>query len=1292
MNKSKSNVWKFFTVFTVVMLVSSVFTGMILASDTDNPAFEEVAETPKGTFHLQIEPLLFRAKTSLCSDIDQIFILDCSGSMRTMDAVLPDGTTVSRLDAAKFATKNFIDLLPTGTDTRVGVVSYRSYGGAKVEQILTGDFNAAKCAVDLLTTGGTTSIGEGIEKGIDELQTHGGKNKRVFLLLTDGKANSYPPGWSPPLGWTPPPGSWTTAELYTLYQAHIALTFDLMNPTKTYTVGVGYQSAINENLLQVLASSSSGKYFFAGTTSIQEMFNDIAADICAGDIRVLILANFKRMEDIGYDSASVDNLKTKLQDLADNNPNGRGILVDLNTIASIRTAYTNWNGNEGDIAKTNELVQVIDNYIEDQKQNRYPKLKYVILVGSHEVLPMKARPDDYTFPKKHFWCPEVNEKHWAENSLPQKSGYLYNIYHAGTNGYYLTDTIYSDLSYRDGSADHELTPELCVGRLVETPTQIINVIAAYMNNNGKIPKNHFVSMASIDLLPGGTQAKDDMIASGVPTVGTLVQCAYASAFVPPLLNAKHDIVYFAGHANYNSIVTNGEAITSWWSCSSRKTNDFFAAGNDPDHGDTNELCSIDGAVIIGVGCHFGMNFGNKLYHEPDADTTYSEFPEEFAKKGVVAFVGLTGYGAVEGAECDTNKDLAAYSEKLATNVVHSLVIKGTDIGTAFHEGANDYYKELGTVEDWDRSALAISTLYGIPTYINTFTSNDVISTNSVTGYSAQKASLRNLQSDSEQVTITITNYSVNSTSGLVTIPGTTQAVSFNEPIIPVLFVEKTLPYGSAVSSIIWNETASQFTITDNDVPIAGIACSEVVIEGNFTYDGFYPVKHYTNYSILTLGGGGAKVGIAVNPVQYNSQTNQTKIWTKLVCDIQYDIPDTGISVVDLSTDKYLYYPNENVVVSIGITNSGSTRSVDLSMIMRNANTSEEIATATIGSMGLAGGTISSGTYSINLTDIPQVRGKNIEGELIVLDPNNDNVLGSDSVTFSVKQSIAQPIANANGPYSGVIEYIAVPITFDGTGSYDPDGAIVSYEWDLNDDGIFDDAFGATPTVSFTAPGLGNIHLKVTDNNGATDTDTTTLTITKHSPPPNGIHDGLLMPPEQPQCYSGTSTIQGKGYFSIDESIQDWATAIDTTEHIEGVGEFEMDSKKVLNQAANPLNFYDPNFYYKKTMQFQGNATNRLISRDKFESSGIFGGTGTRINEYFDVSMIQKDESGSIKTISAPGSGQSHRFATMDDFSGIWGIHSDWQKICQKDIVHHQMFIGNFSVQKDLTFEREINMP
>jgi hypothetical protein len=101
---------------------------------------------------------------------------------------------------------------------------------------------------------------------------------------------------------------------------------------------------------------------------------------------------------------------------------------------------------------------------------------------------------------------------------------------------------------------------------------------------------------------------------------------------------------------------------------------------------------------------------------------------------------------------------------------------------------------------------------------------------------------------------------------------------------------------------------------------------------------------------------------------------------------------------------------------------------------------------------------------------------------------------------------------------------------------------------------------------------------------------------------------------------------------------------------------------------------------------------QIPTPEQFESSAIFGGTGTRVNEFFDIPAIQKDESSSIKTISAPGRRQSYSFATMDDFSGLWSTHSEWQKICQKDIRHFQLFEGNFSVQKDLTFEREVVMP
>ncbi|CAD6492580.1 MAG: von Willebrand factor type A domain protein [Candidatus Argoarchaeum ethanivorans] len=1320
MNNLKTNILRFVMIFTVLVAALTVFAGIALADNPKSSPGEEVAEIPQGTFQLQIKDSgMFSSSygqlddgTSLCSDIDMIFILDRSGSMDTWDAVLPDGSTVSRMEAAKFATKNFIDMLPTGTGTRVGVVSYESYGYARIEQSLTSDFAAAKSAVDSITDGGGTSIGEGIKKGIDDLQAHGNTNKRVFLLLTDGKANRYPYGWSPPGGWPQPSGSWSTAELYALYEANVALTFDTTNPTKTYTVGMGYQTLINENLLQVLASESGGKYFFAGTTSIQEMFDEIAAEICVGDINVLILANFQRMKDIGYSSASVDDLKDKLQDLADNNPNGRGVLVDLDTISSIKTAYTNWNGHESDITKTNDLVQAIDNYIEDQVQNRYDnKVKYVILVGSHEVLPMKARPDDYTF------CGTASEKIWS-NGLLEKSGYLYDIYHAGTNGCYLTDTIYADLSYQDSSADHELTPELAVGRLVETPDQIISVIDTYMDNDGIIPKNNYVSLASYDYLDCGTRAKDDMIESEIPTDSSLVKCSYKSSNVPPMLNAKHDIVYFAGHGDYNSIntVTNGDNIafnkpvtvdsTYWgilspykkekavdgdansiwasttssgsetgWICvdleenwnicgirlkwlqgnpaksfaistslggstwtprgsvdtggfSSSNTYNFeiddsissgetimftghtgsgdledgidfaatssdqitfdlkiddkydltkifygpnkknppsteftlknniggkptytpgtdleyfiwydggkwhlrwtngsthtftgtiscskiehtfwlgsvaaryvraeisemdgtprnelaelevysydskFMAGNDPDNGDTSELNSIDGAVIITAGCHNGVNFGNKKYHEPDAGTDYSEFPEEFAKKGAVAYIGATGYTAITRSGCKADytwtrtlwdgdkfcwrSQPIGFNEKLATNVVHNIA-KGSTIGDAFKNGAMEYYIEQNNsylgFQDTDRRVLAIPALYGIPTYKNSRSGTGVSETIGLKeGYRIKKEESRSkfgstglqsyTSSEYETIVLNITEYYVNTTTGFVFIPGMEIVVSFNDPMLPWTHIEKTMPLGSEITNVTWDEAASESIVLDNEIPIAGIACSEVSLEGNFSYDGFYPATPYANYSVLAFGAGGSKVGVGIHPVQYNSKTSQTKIWTKMVFDVQYNIPYTGISVVDLSTDKCQYFPKENVILDISISNSGTTRAVDLNMIMRNANTCEELTTIAIGSMGLAGGTTSTGAYSIDLESIPQVKGRYIEGELVVLNPNNDNVLGSDSVTFGVSKGTLVSITDATAQS---FHTATVPIIINGMTNFGAATVTLSYD-------------------------------------------------------------------------------------------------------------------------------------------------------------------------------------------------------------------------------------------------------
>jgi N-acetylneuraminic acid mutarotase len=85
-----------------------------------------------------------------------------------------------------------------------------------------------------------------------------------------------------------------------------------------------------------------------------------------------------------------------------------------------------------------------------------------------------------------------------------------------------------------------------------------------------------------------------------------------------------------------------------------------------------------------------------------------------------------------------------------------------------------------------------------------------------------------------------------------------------------------------------------------------------------------------------------------------------------------------------------------------------------------------------------------------------------------------------------------PVADASntGPICGMVP---VEVALDPDGSYDPDGTIVLYEWDVETDSIYDysNTDGAVIYHTFTSAGEYEITLRVTDDGGATNTDSIT---------------------------------------------------------------------------------------------------------------------------------------------------------------------------------------------------------
>ncbi|MCP3938744.1 MAG: PKD domain-containing protein, partial [Actinomycetia bacterium] len=98
--------------------------------------------------------------------------------------------------------------------------------------------------------------------------------------------------------------------------------------------------------------------------------------------------------------------------------------------------------------------------------------------------------------------------------------------------------------------------------------------------------------------------------------------------------------------------------------------------------------------------------------------------------------------------------------------------------------------------------------------------------------------------------------------------------------------------------------------------------------------------------------------------------------------------------------------------------------------------------------------------------------------------------GSAAVNIADNDGANQaPTAEAGGPYAGDV---GATIALDGSASSDTDGSIVLYEWDLDNDGQYDDATGQAADFSSATAGTFTVGLRVTDDDGDTGTDTATV--------------------------------------------------------------------------------------------------------------------------------------------------------------------------------------------------------
>ncbi|MBI5056096.1 MAG: PKD domain-containing protein [Nitrospirae bacterium] len=131
--------------------------------------------------------------------------------------------------------------------------------------------------------------------------------------------------------------------------------------------------------------------------------------------------------------------------------------------------------------------------------------------------------------------------------------------------------------------------------------------------------------------------------------------------------------------------------------------------------------------------------------------------------------------------------------------------------------------------------------------------------------------------------------------------------------------------------------------------------------------------------------------------------------------------------------------------------------------------------------------------------------------LRVTDDSSPVQTDTDTATVTVASGQVAPVAVTNGPWAGLPNEV---ITFDGSASYDPNScttpgdpsctgdSIVAYEWDLDGDGLFNEANGedgmpvggSIVTRSFPEPMSHSAVLRVSDTHNATGASSDALNV------------------------------------------------------------------------------------------------------------------------------------------------------------------------------------------------------
>jgi choice-of-anchor C domain-containing protein len=558
-----------------------------------------------------------------------------------------------------------------------------------------------------------------------------------------------------------------------------------------------------------------------------------------------------------------------------------GAVVPVDTNSSVQQAYAVWNANPCSVAAANGVVTAIAGVV-DQLRTEHPTIQNLVIVGADDQIPFARIADGAT---------QSNERDYGAATFAGENNVEAD---ALSLGYYLSDDPYaSDQPLGVGSATL-YTPELAVGRLVESAPEIESALTRFVSSSGNLDATASLTTGYSFLTSGAEAVEANLAADGLNSTSAcdLISESWAESDLDTALAGNGNCAA-PGVDSVNAHFDYSRALPAYDNTKGTTSNLFTTTDvrNPP------AATSYAGRLLFSMGCHAGLTIDDaEVDSSIGATLPIDDWAKTFADSGAL-WVANTGYGYAD-------TDTVAYSAKLMSEFAANLNGSLT-IGEALSEAKQQYEAGNAILSPYDLKALMESTFYGLPMYtLNGATtpvappSGPATVTDPITQLTAAPVSL-----GAGTLPLALGPSTSGGSYYEVTGPsGGTQTTEFRpiEPLVTVPVTEPNLvPHGAVVTGLT-SKDIPDFTPAYS-MPAAGSADSEPPTIGDAAFPG--TLQRVATFGTFTANGTsqGAELDLVAGQFfpdpSSTTGTGTQRLFTSMGAEVYY-LPSSSTLVND----------------------------------------------------------------------------------------------------------------------------------------------------------------------------------------------------------------------------------------------------------------------------------------------------------------------------------------------------------------------------------------------------------